>query len=103
MAIAVLLLVYGAIIVVGGGIGYFKAKSKPSLIAGAICGAALIASGAVILAGMNWGAWLGFALTLLLIVIFGRRYAKAQVAMPTGMMLGMSVVVAAALFTELFE
>ena len=91
MVIAILLLIYGVISIVGVGIG-----------AAAICSAGLIVSGAALLAGMSWGAWLGFAMTLLL-VIFGRRYSKAQVVMPTGMMLGVSVVVVAVLFTELFE
>ena len=101
MAIAIVLLVYGLITEVGGVMGYVKARSKASLLAGAVCGGLLMIAGVLMLAGMAWAFWLGFAMNMALIVIFGMRYAETQAVMPTGVMLGISVVVAGVLFTEL--
>ena len=103
MAIAIVLLIYGAITAVGGVMGYVNAKSTASLIAGAASGCVLLLSGALIIAGAAWGAYLGFAVTMVLIVVFWMRYHKTRTVMPAGMMLGITVVVAAVLFTELFQ
>ena len=101
MAIAIVLLAYGVITEVGGLMGYVHAKSKASLIAVVTCGALLLLSGGLMLVGIAWGFWLGLAVNLLLIVVFGMRYAKTQVVMPVGVMLGISVAVAGILFTEI--
>ena len=100
MAVALVLLIYGVIVEVGGVMGYVKAKSKASLIAGGLCGAALLLAGGLLVAGMAWGFWAGLTVNLLLIVVFGMRYAKTKAVMPAGLMLGISVVVAGILFTQ---
>src|SRR5687767_7716936 len=100
MAIAIVLLVYGLITEVGGVMGYVKAKSKASLVAGMVCGGLLMIAGVLMLAGMAWAFWLGLAMNIVLIVVFWKRYAKTQAVMPAGVMLGISVVVAGVLFTE---
>ena len=103
MAVAFVLLIYGGITAAGGVLGYLHAKSNGSLIAGFTCGAALITSGGLILSGLAWGFYLGFAVNVVLIVILARRYAKTKTVMPAGMMLGILVVVAGVLFSELFQ
>jgi uncharacterized membrane protein (UPF0136 family) len=101
MAIAILLLVYGVITAVSGVFGYIQRRSKPSLIAGVLCGALLLASGALMITGRSWGFWVGLTVNLLLIVVFGTRYAKTRAVMPAGVLLGISVVVAGVLVTEI--
>jgi uncharacterized membrane protein (UPF0136 family) len=102
MAVAFLLLIYGGITTAGGVMGSFHSKTNGSLIAGFASGAALIASGILLLSGLAWGFYLGLAVNVFLIVLLGKRYAKTKGVMPAGMLLGISVVVAGVLFTELF-
>ena len=103
MAIAILLMVYGAITEVSGIMGYNRAGSKAARIAGMVSSALLIASSAAILYGRDWGMYLGMAATIALIVIFAKRYTKDTAAQPVKILLGISVVVAAALFAEIFD
>ena len=103
MALAVVLLAYGLIAVVGGVIGYVTGKSKSSFLIGSISGSLLIVSGVLILQGWPAAVWLGFTMTIVLIVAFARRYARTQAMIPSGLMLGVSVVVLGVLFTQLFQ
>ena len=102
MAIAFVLLIYGVITAAGGVMGYVDGKSKGSLAAGSLCGGVLVAAGVLMMSGLGWGFYLGLVVNVLLIVLLGRRYAKTKAVMPAGMLLGISVVVAGVLFTELF-
>ena len=101
MAIGVVLSVYGVITAVGGLLGYLKVKSWASLIAGVLCGADLLTSGTAMFAGKSWGFWAGLTVNLFLVVVFGLRYAKTKSVMPAGVMLGISVIVAGILVTEI--
>src|SRR5262245_36697123 len=103
MAIAIVLFIYGAITAAGGVMGYVEAKNAASLAAGLVCGSTLIASGILLLSGFTWASYLAFAVNVLLIVILWQRYSKTKSMMPAGMMLGISVVVAGVLFTEIFQ
>jgi len=92
----VVVLGYAALVLAGGVMGYAKAGSKPSLIAGA-------ASAAVLLLAWGWsrssvgGLWLGAVVALALCVVFGLRVKKTGKMMPSGMMLAISVLALAAL------
>lgn len=46
--IKVYYLVFGALTIIGGIIGFVKAKSRASLIAGSLCGLALVVSGILV-------------------------------------------------------
>ena len=94
MSAAILLIVYGTLVELGGIMGFVKAKSKPSLIAGVACGAVLTISGVLAWLGSAVGVYIGFVMTLLLCLIFGIRTAKTKAMIPSGMMLMSSIVVA---------
>lgn len=52
---------YGVLALVGGILGYIKAKSKPSLIFGGISGIILILSGILQFLGQSWALWVAIA------------------------------------------
>ena len=85
---SIIVYVYAALVVVGGFIGYLKAKSLLSLIMGLVSGLALFAAGYGMRTSQFWGLPLAAALTLLLLVFFGLRYAKSspRAFMPGGLM-----------------
>lgn len=100
MAVALVLILYGIIAAAGASLG-FRRVSTILLIAGVIGGVVLTLSGALILAGVTAGGFIGLGANLGLILIFGARYMNTR-AMPAKVLLGVSVVVAGILFTELF-
>ena len=81
------------IIVLGGGImGYIKANSKASLIAGSICAALLSVSFAICLNYTKSGFIAAMVVTAMLDIIFGIRLAKTKRFMPSGVMLALCLV-----------
>ena len=87
-----ILYIYGILLIVGGGMGYAKAKSVPSLVAGLVCG--FIA----LLLGYRY-AWhfaphAALILSLLLIFMMGRRYLSTRKPMPALLIVVLSVIVA---------
>ncbi len=72
--------------------GYIKARSVPSLVAGLVCG--IIA----LLLGYNytwhWAPHAAFVLALVLILLMGRRYFNTRKAMPALLIVVLSVIVA---------
>lgn len=88
-----LVAVYGLIILIGGLIGFLKAQSLPSLIAGL--------SFAILLLFCAWGikknyllGYIGSVVTSgLLAVFFGFRFYNSGSFMPAGLMVILSVVV----------
>lgn len=91
------LLIYGVLLLVGGGIGYAKAKSPKSLIGGLV-GAALSGVSYWLLGtDPRWGLGLGLATAVLLAIVFAMRYRKTQSFMPAGLMVILSLGVAALL------
>jgi uncharacterized membrane protein (UPF0136 family) len=90
---------YAILLALGGLIGYLKAGSRPSLIAGTL--SALIAALALALSAGNsrWGVPLGLVLSISLFVLFGYRYAvKTRRFMPAGLLAVVSLVVLAVMF-----
>lgn len=102
MGTGILLIVYGALTGIGGVIGFIKAKSKASLIAGGVSGGLLIVSGILLLIGVPFGLYLGFAVTVVLCAVFASRYVKTKAMMPARMMLLISIVVALILGSVIF-
>ena len=85
------LAVYALLLGVGGMIGFVKAGSRPSLIAGLVSAAlALVSLGLTFLGGL--GFWLGLVLAILMAVTFGIRLRKTGKFMPSGLLLAVSLV-----------
>ena len=89
----IILWVYIALLLAGGLVGFFKAKSRISLITSALF-AALLALCAM---GFIRPFYIADVLVGMLLVVFGIRFAKGRKFMPSGLMLGLSAAVLAAL------
>lgn len=86
-------LVFFGVATIGGGLmGFLKAKSKASLIAGSISGAALIAAGVMARQGSRAGLILGIVVSLALLGRFGVVFAKTRAMVPAGVMSLLSVI-----------
>ena len=81
-------LLFGLVAIAGGAIGYARAKSKASLIAGSASGALLIIAG--LLSPSVPGFILALIVSILLIAHFGRSYAAKKKPMPAITMIVLS-------------
>jgi uncharacterized membrane protein (UPF0136 family) len=87
-----LLYIYGILLILGGVMGYVKAKSTPSLIAGVVCGLIAIFLGY----DYTWhfAPYAALALALVLIFLMGRRYLRTRKPMPSLLIVVLSLIVA---------
>lgn len=90
---AIIIWIYGGLVLAGGIMGWAKARSLPSLIAGVVFGALLIWTGFLLKNTTALGGILAFALPALLAVVMGKRYAQTKKFMPAGLMVILSLVV----------
>ena len=79
---------FGLVAIAGGAMGYTRAKSKASLIAGGVSGALLIIAG--LLSPGVPGFVLALIVSILLLVHFGRSYAAKRKPMPAIPMIALS-------------
>ena len=84
------LFVFGVLTIAGGVMGFVKAKSKASLIAGGISGALLVVAGS--LTPSTAGLALGLVVSLALAGRFGRAFAQSKKVMPGGLMAALGIV-----------
>lgn len=95
--------IYALLLVVGGIMGYVKAGSRPSLIAGVASGviaaAALIVT--IVMPESRMGFLIGVGLAVVLTVVFLRRLAATRKVMPAGVLVVASIAVAALLIAVL--
>ncbi len=87
-----LLYVYGILLIVGGLMGYVKAKSVPSAVAGLVCGFIAILLGYRY--AWHFAPYGALALALVLIFLMGRRYLRTRKPMPALPIVILSIVVA---------
>jgi uncharacterized membrane protein (UPF0136 family) len=92
---ALLLYIYGLLLIIGGLMGYVKAQSVPSLVAGAVSGVL-----ALILAwyyeACPYVPVTALLLSLALTVVMGRRYLRTRKVMPSLLIVVLSLIVALA-------
>lgn len=93
------IIVYAALLEIGGLIGYVKAKSKASLIAGGVSGGLLLTCGVLLFMGHATAIYAALVITLALLVMFTIRFSKKRAFMPTGLMLVLSLVMAVVLIS----
>jgi uncharacterized membrane protein (UPF0136 family) len=94
--VSILLVIYAAMLILGGWMGFVKAKSKPSLIAGATSGLIILLS--ILLMSQKGpaaraGCLLATLTALALSLFFGKRFAKSRKVMPGGLMAVVSLLV----------
>jgi uncharacterized membrane protein (UPF0136 family) len=87
-----LLYIYGILLILGGAMGYVKAKSTPSLVAGLVCGFIALFMGYRYT--WHWAPFVAFVLALVLILLMGRRYLNTRKPMPALPIVVLSVIVA---------
>ncbi len=86
--------VFGVLTVAGGVMGFVKAKSRPSLIAGGISGIALCAAGYLVSTGTNArvGLFLGLVVSFALAGRFVGTFRKSKKIMPAGLMAVLGII-----------
>jgi uncharacterized membrane protein (UPF0136 family) len=85
-------LVFGVLTIAGGIMGYVKAGSTISMVAGSITGVLLIVAGIVLPEHQALGLGLGFIVSLLLAGQFIPRLIRTGRVMPAGVMSILSVI-----------
>jgi len=85
-------IIFGALTITGGIIGYVKAGSLPSIIAGSITGVLLLIAGSFLPTHRAVGLATGFIISLLLAAQFIPKFIRTSKAMPAGMMSILSVI-----------
>jgi len=89
----IILWVYIVLLMAGGLTGFIKAKSKISLITSALFALLLALCATAVIRPF----YIADILVGLLLIVFGIRFAKGRKFMPSGLMLGLSAAVLAAL------
>ncbi|MFB6344504.1 MAG: TMEM14 family protein [bacterium] len=77
---------YGVLTGIGGIMGYVKAGSTVSMIAGLACGGALCAGAYGLYSNRRWGWWTSLGVTALLIYQFVPSFKESGKIMPAGVM-----------------
>ena len=89
---AVVVALYGIFCLIGGVIGYVKAKSKASLIAGTFAGAIMLISGHWVAKGNFAASLISIIVALLLGVRFFKTWRSNHRIMPDLLMVVMSLI-----------
>ena len=97
-----LVLIYAIMVAAGGAMGYVKAGSMASLVAGVVAGLALAGGSVLMMRGSyQTGWWLSLIVTLLMLARFGSvALTKGFKLMPGGIVIIVSLIVLAALLAQ---
>ena len=85
-------LIFGALTIIGGIIGYVKAGSWASVIAGSIAGILLLVAGLILPEHRTAGLVTGLIISLLLAAQFVPKFLRTGKAMPAGLMSILSLI-----------
>src|SRR5437762_3440368 len=85
-------IVFGILTITGGVIGYIKAASVPSIVAGSITGVLLLVAAFLLPEHRAVGLATAFVVSLLLAAQFVPRFVRTGRVMPAGMMSVLSVI-----------
>ena len=85
-------IIFGILTIAGGIVGYVKAGSLPSIIAGSITGVLLLIAGALLPEHRAAGLATGLVISLLLAAQFIPKFLRTGKAMPAGIMSILSVI-----------
>lgn len=85
-------IIFGLLTIAGGVIGFVKAKSRASLIAGAVSGLLLLAAAMLMASRPLVGEIVGLVVSLLLAGRFIPAFLKTKKPMPAGMIGVLSVI-----------
>jgi uncharacterized membrane protein (UPF0136 family) len=91
-AAKVYFIIFGMLTVAGGVVGYFKAGSVVSIIAGSISGLLLLAAALLLPEHRAVGLIIGLIVSLLLIAQFLPKFFRTGKVMPAGLMSLLSLV-----------
>jgi uncharacterized membrane protein (UPF0136 family) len=90
---------YALLLAAGGLVGYLKAGSRASLIAGISSAIVALLAFSLCLMSNRLGVPLGLCLSIVLFLLFAYRYAvKTRKFMPSGMLAVVSLIVLAVMF-----
>lgn len=89
--------IFGAIVMLGGAIGYFQAQSLISLVVGSFFGIALLMSAFALMNGINTAHYVALLLAVLLTLFFHYRFLQTGAFMPAGMLAMLSCIVSVCL------
>jgi uncharacterized membrane protein (UPF0136 family) len=84
-------IIFGLLTIAGGVVGYVKAGSVPSIIAGSITGVLLLIAAFVMPEHRVAGISTALIVSLLLVAYFGRKYLSTGAVMPAGIMSVLSI------------
>ena len=85
-------LLFGALTILGGVIGFVKAGSRASLIAGGVSGALILLAAWLVMSGQaQAGLILGLVISAVLEMRFLPAFLKTKKPMPAGMMAALSL------------
>jgi len=85
-------LIFGALTIIGGIIGYVKAQSVPSIVAGTITGLLLLIAGYILPQYRAAGLIIAIIVSLLLAAQFVPKLIRTGTVMPAGVMSILSVI-----------
>ncbi|WP_146649739.1 TMEM14 family protein [Labilithrix luteola] len=92
VAVWLYLYVFGALTIAGGVVGFVRAKSRASLIAGTVAGALLFVSAYLVGKGAaRDGLFLGLAISASLSARFVGAFVRSRKVMPAGVMSLLSI------------
>lgn len=96
-------IIYGALVLIGGIVGFVTAQSIPSLVMGSIFGIASIICGVGMIKNCRISLYLASALVTILTIFFGYRFFSSGNFMPSGLMGLLSAITLCVLGVEWFR